>query len=340
MLGPSSLFLIAILIVQSFLLVTISIPFQNAFNEIQRRDYLGITDRDIILDNGVWTLQQLIDNYPSAFEVINVKNSSDGAGNSSTIPEIKAIGENNKNVSVLMRNRLVIDKQTSLKISDAHLLLESFRSKDVFPVRILVQGELIIENSTIDSLIQVQNIADRNPLHPRPFIAAVDGGVLNINNATIKHLGFSLGGMSSLAAVNYFDTENFEIKDSTFEYNYHGFYSDNSSDFQVRRNTFYGNRGYGIDPHTGSRNFLIDSNHVSLSGKQGIICSFLCHNITITNNIVEEGTEGIGLHWLNNSSKIQNNIIKNNQQFGIFIKNSSTSKSRRCLETRASKKAS
>jgi hypothetical protein len=79
MLGPSSLFLIAILIVQSFLLVTISITFQNASNEIQRRDYLGITDRDIILDNGVWTLQKLIDNYPSAFEVINVKDSSDGA---------------------------------------------------------------------------------------------------------------------------------------------------------------------------------------------------------------------------------------------------------------------
>jgi parallel beta-helix repeat protein len=323
--GPSNLFLIAILIVQLFLLVTISIPFQNASSELQRRDYLGITSRDIIIDNGVWTLQKLIDNYPSAFEVINVKNSSDLVGNSSTVPEINAIGENNKNVSVLMRNPLVIGKHASLKISDAHLLLESFPSKEVFPVRILVLGEAKIENSTIDSIIQVQNTADRNPLHPRPFIAAVDGGVLDIRNASIKHLGFSLGGISSLAAVNYFETENFEIKDSTFEYNYHGFYSDNSSDFQVRGNTFYGNSGYGIDPHTGSRNFLIDSNHISLSGKQGIICSFLCHNVTITNNIVEEGTEGVGLHWLTNSSKIQNNIIKNNEQFGIFIKNSSTS---------------
>jgi hypothetical protein len=201
--GPSSLFLIAILIVQLFLLVTISIPFQNASSEMQRRDYLGITSRDIIIDNGVWTLQKLIDNYPSAFEVINVKNSSNGAGNSSTVPEIRAIGENSKNVSVLMRNPLVIDKHASLNISDAHLFLESFPSKDIFPVRILVRGEAIIENSTIDSLIKVQNTADRNPLHPRPFIAAVDEGVLNIRNATIKHLGFSLGGVSSLAAVNY-----------------------------------------------------------------------------------------------------------------------------------------
>ena len=321
--GPSNLFLIPILIVQLFLIVIISIPFQIASSEMQRRDYLGITSRDIIIDNGVWTLQKLIDNYPSDFEVINLKNSSDAAGNSSTITEIKAIRENNKNMSVLMRNPLVIDKQASLKISDAHLLLESFPGKDVFPVRILVLGEAIIENSTIDSIIQIKNTADRNPLHPRPFIAAIEGGALDIRNATIKHLGFSLGGISSLAAVNYFETENFEINDSTFEYNYHGFYSDNSSDFQIRGNTFYGNSGYGIDPHTGSRNFLIDSNHVSLSGKQGIICSFLCHNVTITNNIVEEGTEGVGLHWLTNSSKIQDNIIKNNHQFGIFIKNSS-----------------
>jgi parallel beta-helix repeat protein len=324
--GPSSLVLIAILFVQFLLLVTLStIPFQNASSEIQRREYLEITDRDIVLDNGAWTLQKLIDNYPSAFEVITVKNTSNGAGNTSTVREIRDSVENNKNVSVLVRNPLVIDKQASLKISDAHLLLESFPSKDVFPVRILVRGEAIIENSTIDSFIQFQNTTDRNPLHPRPFIAAIDEGVLNIGNATIKHLGFSLGGISSLAAVNYFETKNFEIKDSTFEYNYHGFYSDNSSDFQIRGNTFYGNSGYGIDPHTGSRNFLVDSNHVSLSGRQGIICSFLCHNVTITNNIVEEGTEGIGLHWLTNTSKIQNNIIKNNQQFGIFIKNSSTS---------------
>jgi parallel beta-helix repeat protein len=320
--GPLSLVLNAILIVQFFLLVTLPIPFQNASSEIQRRDYLVITDRDIIVEKGVWTLQKLIDNYPSAFEVISVKNSSNGAGNSSTVSEIRTIVENNKkNVVVLMRNPLVIDKHASLNISDAHLFLESFPSKDIFPVRILVRGEAIIENSTIDSLIKAQNIADRNPLHPRPFIAAVDEGVLNIRNATIKHLGFSLGGISSLAAVNYFETKNFEIKNSTFEYDYHGFYSDNSSDFHLRGNTFYGNTGYGIDPHTGSRNFLIDSNHVSLSGKQGIICSFLCYNVTITNNIVEEGTEGVGLHWLTNSSKIQNNIIRNNEQFGIFIKN-------------------
>src|SRR5215210_8759571 len=168
-------------------------------------------------------------------------------------------------------------------------------------------------------------MADRNPLHPRPFIAAVDGGVVDIRNSTIKHMGFAPGGLSSIAAVNYYGTENFEITNSIFEYNYIGFYSDNSSDFELRGNTFYGNTLYGIDPHTGSKNLLIASNHVSLSGRQGIICSFLCDNVTITNNLVEEGTEGIGLHWLTNSSMIQNNTIKNNKQFGIFIKNSSTS---------------
>ena len=291
---------------------------------IPRRDYLGITYQDIILDKGTWTLQKLVDTYPTVFEVISVQNSSNGADNTSAVPDNNATEENSRSMSLVMTNPLVIGRQASLKVSDAQLLLQSFSNKEVFPARILVFGKLIIENSTIDSLREEQTMADRNPLHPRPFIAAVDGGIIDIRNTTIKHLGFALGGISSLAAVNYFGSENFEIKNSIFEYNYIGFYSENSDDFELRGNTFYGNTLYGFDPHTGSRNFLIDSNHVSLSGSQGIICSFLCDNVTITNNLVDGGTEGIGLHWLTNSSKVQNNTVKNNEQFGIFIRNSSS----------------
>jgi parallel beta-helix repeat protein len=325
--GLSAALLIAIFIIQFCVQAIIPIAATAANGaQLDEDYYLETTDRDIILDNGVWTLQKLVDNYPDVFEVINEQNSSSGVdNNSSTLHANKEDDENSKNVAVLMSKPLVIGKQANLKISDAHLLLESFPSEEVFPARILVLGKAIIENSTIDSLRQDQRMPERNPLHPRPFIAAVDGGVIEVRNTTVKHMGFALGGLSSIAAVNYYGTENFEITNSIFEYNYIGFYSDNSSDFELRGNTFYWNTHYGIDPHTGSKNLLIDSNHVSLSGRQGIICSFLCDNVTITNNVVEEGVEGIGLHWLTNSSKIQNNTIKNNEQFGIFIKNSSTS---------------
>ena len=324
--SQSFTFLILILILQFCIqqptIPVVAISLNGA--QLDVRDYLQATDQDIILHNGTWTLQKLVDNYPDIFEVINMQNISGRISNNSAMPVNNVNAENINNVTLLMSRPIVVDKQASLKISDAQLLLESFPSNEAFPPRILVLGNATIENSTIDSFRRDQSMADRNPFHPRPFIAAVDGGIVDIiKNTTIKHLGFALGGISSLAAVNYYRTENFKIMNSTFDYDYIGFYSDNSSNFEIKGNTFTGNTLYGIDPHTASKNFLIDSNHVSLSGGEGIICSFLCDNVTITNNLVDEGTEGIGLHWLTNSSKIQKNIVINNEQFGVFIRNSS-----------------
>lgn len=41
--------------------------------------------------------------------------------------------------------------------------------------------------------------------------------------------------------------------------------------------------------------------------------------MTITNNLIEYNTEGIGIHWLTNSSLVKDNIVRYNQKYGIFI---------------------
>ena len=123
--------------------------------------------------------------------------------------------------------------------------------------------------------------------------------------------------------ANFYNTSNFIIDNSTLAHNLYGFYSDESSKFQITNNKVYDQIGYGLDPHSGSKDFVIDSNHVYANGLQGIICSFRCFNATITNNIVEYNNQGIGLHWLTNNSLIKNNIVKYNKSTGIFISDSS-----------------
>ena len=104
----------------------------------------------------------------------------------------------------------------------------------------------------------------------------------------------------------------------------YGLYTENSSNFKILNNEVYDNVGYGLDPHTGSKDFLIDSNHLFLNGQQGVICSHQCENLTITNNLIEYNSEGIGLHWLTNSSVVKDNVIKYNKQYGMFIKTNSS----------------
>lgn len=270
-------------------------------------DYLVPKNTDLMIKDGNWTMEDLQRNFPAVVE--------------RTLSEYKGNG-------FLIKKTIFVDKGAQLNIVNNNVLLESSSKKDNIPTAILTYGKTVILNSTVTSWDPQAKAADPNPYHPRPFVVAKDGGKMDIFRSTITNLGFSQGGIhtlfSSLAAINYFNTSNFIIANSTIAHNLYGFYSDEATNFKIIGNDIYDHTGYGLDPHTGSKNFIIDSNHVRFSHEQGIICSFRCKNATITNNLVEYNTEGIGLHWLTNSSLIKNNIIKYNKNNGIFIKTNST----------------
>jgi hypothetical protein len=268
--------------------------------------YYTPKSNDLSITSGKWTIDDIHDRFPRAVDKMENKDSSK---------------------SFLVKESIVIDKSAELEISNSKILLYSSWKKNNVPTVMITYGKTTLSNSTITSWDPELNLPDYNPYHPRSFLIAKDGGIMNVFNSTISHLGFSLGGIhslfSSLSALNYYNTTGFTIADSTIAHNLNGFYSDNSNKFKIMNNQIYNNIGYGLDPHSGSRDFIIDSNHVFLNGKQGIICSFRCSNVTITNNTVEYNSEGIGLHWLTNSSLIKDNIIKYNKHHGLFIKTNS-----------------
>jgi mannuronan 5-epimerase len=270
------------------------------------RGYMTPRDGDLIIRNGIWTMESLHEKYPTIVQYMTPASVDDG---------------------YLAKETIVVDKGAELIITNDKVFLESSSENHNIPRNIIIMGKGTISNSTITSWDPLLKAPDPNPYVPRSFIVAKDGGKMNILNSTISHLGFSLGGinntLSSIAGINYFNTSNFLVADSTIAYNFYGFYSDHATNFKIIRNEIYGQTHYGLDPHTGSKDFIIDSNHISINGKQGIICSFQCENVTITNNLVEHNIEGIGLHWLTNSSLIQDNIVTYNKNYGIFIKRDS-----------------
>lgn len=253
------------------------------------------------ISSGIWTMDSLQKKYPS---IISHLSSND---------------------EFLVSKPIIIGKEAKLKISNSKVFLEtsSGTAAGNTPVFIEILGNALLINSRITSWDPVIHMPSPDPYHPRPFLTVTDGGKMDILNSTLTHLGYSRGGINDTryarAAVEYHNTNNFLIVNSTIAFNYYGFYSANASGFKIIGNNVYSQTGYGLDPHTGSKNFIVDSNYIHDNGNQGIICSIECKNVTITNNLVDHNVEGIGLHWLTNSSIVQDNVIRYNAKYGIFI---------------------
>ncbi|HXG06956.1 MAG TPA: right-handed parallel beta-helix repeat-containing protein [Nitrososphaera sp.] len=254
------------------------------------------------VESGSWTMSSLSERYPSVVRYFEGKS------------------------AYIVSRPVVIGSAATITISGDHVLLESPLKEDHVPAYLEIRGKGIIVNSTVTSWDPITMRPAIDPYVPRPYIIVIYGQ-LDVIGSTIKHLGYSLGGLSDTryahAALEYHGARNFVIANSTIAYNYYGFYSEESSNFRIVDNKVYGQSRYGLDPHTWSVDFIIDSNHVHDNGNQGIICSLYCANVTITNNIVEYNVEGIGLHWLTNSSRVENNIVQYNEKYGIFVQKQS-----------------
>jgi parallel beta-helix repeat protein len=263
-----------------------------------------IDDQPLSIPNGNWTMLSLSQSFPSV-----------------------VITHTANHKMFLINRPLLIGKDAELNLLNDKIFLKSSTPQDSIPKYIEVRGKMMILNSTVTSWNPMTNKIDPNGYHPRGYIMAKDGGVINVMNSNITHLGYSIGGISDTrlarSALAYYNSTNFVVANSTLAFNYYGFYSDHSTNFRILNNEVYGNTRYGLDPHTGSRDFIVDSNYVHDNGNQGIICSLGCLNVTITNNLVENNVEGIGLHWLTNSSTISNNIVRFNAKYGIFLQKQS-----------------
>ncbi|HEX7032887.1 MAG TPA: right-handed parallel beta-helix repeat-containing protein [Nitrososphaera sp.] len=261
---------------------------------------------DLIVTNGSWTLSSLHARYPDAMILLQGKASNGNGG-----------GE------FMMNNTIILRDDAQLRIANERLLIRS-DPQDVLPRRLeVIGGKISILNSTVTSWDSERNAPDRNAYHPRPYLTARNGGTIDVINSSITYLGFPLGGISNVdnarAAIQYRNTGNFTIANSTIAHNYYGFYTSQTENFTITNNKIYANDWYGLDPHTGSGNFVVDSNHIHDNGNQGFICSKYCFDVTVTNNLVEYNTEGIGLHWLTNSSTVQDNVARYNDKYGIYI---------------------
>jgi parallel beta-helix repeat protein len=173
----------------------------------------------------------------------------------------------------------------------------------------------------------IANHPDRLLRDGRPTIAVRERGRLDASYTTFARLGFYRGTVSGFALwahpPNYGTGT---VRDSRFVNNYNGAFTYGARDMRWVHNRFEHNIVYGLDPHTGSSDFLVERNYAARNGRHGIIFSRDCFRNVIRDNVTEHN------HWHgividdgkfgngpSNYNVVVDNVVRDNSKVGIQL---------------------
>lgn len=180
-----------------------------------------------------------------------------------------------------------------------------------------------LHNIKITSWDETTKDYDKDMKDGRSFILVKDGSRMDIYNSELAYLGFprtqdmtvSPYGVSWRMSNGKRGTALLtgEIMESKFHDNYFGAYTFGATGMVWRKNEFYHNVRYGLDPHDDSNGFLVEENIAHDNGSHGIIFSKRCMYNTIRNNLsYNNKLHGIMLHEKSNENTIEGNTLHNN----------------------------
>lgn len=171
-------------------------------------------------------------------------------------------------------------------------------------------GGLDIRGSCITSWDESVQKVDENYDDGRGFLLARDGATMTIDRAEIRYLGS--GAVESYGLSWRTAGSTGAITNSVVSHLYFGLYSYEVSGLRIQDNEFYGNVLYGVDPHTGSSNLVIERNIVHDNGKHGIILAEDVGDSVVRDNIVYRNAH----HGIVMYLRSDRNVIEGNESFG------------------------
>ncbi len=183
-------------------------------------------------------------------------------------------------------------------------------------------GRLEIAGACITSWDAAHAMPDQNDDDGRSFVLARDGASMDISASDLRYLGYD--AYESYGVAWRQTGASGQIVDSAVAYNYYGLYSFAATNLVIRGNHVYNNLLYGIDPHTGSTQVVIENNIVHGNGKHGIILAEECSDSVICGNIVYDNLHhGIVVYLRSDRTLVENNSTYGNGGQGININASS-----------------
>ena len=234
----------------------------------------------------------------------------------------------------LLNSNMIVENGATLFLNSSDISWLKINSTAGIAYSIISKGNLIIDNIKITSWNSTANLETRLDTKETPraylLVPRNAAGQMNITNSDLSYLGnakFDSDGTESgrTTGVSYFSGNGSIIKNSTLAYNYRGSYASHVSNIILANNTVANSYQYGYGAHSGAANLQIYGNVVYGSGSHGIICSVLCEDLLIEDNLLynNSGNGIIMLDQLVGNSTVSGNAIYENDHGGIVIWNSS-----------------
>jgi poly(beta-D-mannuronate) C5 epimerase len=155
----------------------------------------------------------------------------------------------------------------------------------------------------------------------RPFILAAQDSSMIINNCIFRYLGRD---WNSSYGLTWSKGSTGSVRNSLFEHDFIGVYSNDSTNLKVEHDRFYYDSLYGIDPHSGSSHLVIEYDTADFNGRHGIIFSNHVTDGVVRHNVAEgNGLNGIMMDESSNHNTIEDNAVIGNKSGGVVIANSS-----------------
>jgi poly(beta-D-mannuronate) C5 epimerase len=163
--------------------------------------------------------------------------------------------------------------------------------------------------------------ATRRLPRTRPFVAALRGSTMTIRGSSFHDLGYD---WNSSYGVTWGRGSRGSVTGSTFSRCYIAVYTDDAHRLLVRRNHLSDNTLYGIDPHSGSSDVVVEGNVSERNGRHGIIFSQGVTRSVIRDNVVRGNhLNGIMLDAGSTRNVVSGNVATGNRGDGIVLANSS-----------------
>jgi parallel beta-helix repeat protein len=222
----------------------------------------------------------------------------------------------------LLGANLVLSAGTAMRIAAPEVRWFGLRSEPGRYVALSVLGgRLDIAGSCVTSWDEAAGRADTDHLDGRAYVLARDRAELHVDHAEVRFLGY--GAVESYGLSLRTAGTTGTITRSVVSHLYFGVYTYEVDGFTVADSEFHDNIIYGIDPHTGSRNMVIERNVVHDNGKHGIILAEDCVDSVIRGNVVYRNAHhGIVLYQRSDRNVVEDNETFLNVAHGINLNES------------------
>jgi mannuronan 5-epimerase len=231
----------------------------------------------------------------------------------------------------LLKSNILVGSNSSLTINSTDTRWLKIYSNGSEAYSIKVMGQMKIDSVKITSWDPEEDdyykTTKKDASDHRAYISVMEEatGTTNVTNSELAYLGYNSTIESIFIPSNglsYYGGKNSVVKDNNIHDNNFGFYSANVGGLLIENNLIHHNTYYGLDPHSGTHDMVIRDNMVYDNGKQGIICSQHCRNITIEHNKVYNSTISFSID-MKDSVVRYNDVYNQGKDTGISVSQSS-----------------